>query len=83
MSAGHLVVPTGMDGATMATSLFFSSIHPNDDDANVCISGFGDGWYGQGVFSFNGTLALIPHCRLPVPETVIPELFDFHQSCSI
>jgi len=33
--------------------------------------GFGDGWFGQGVFWFNGSLALwtFPHCRLSDPVT--------------
>jgi len=36
--------------------------------------GFGDGWFGQDVFWFNGTLALIPHFRLSDPVTVFPGL---------
>jgi len=41
--------------------LWNSSFHPNDGYLNGCVLmciGYGDGWFGQGVFWVNGTLEL-------------------------
>jgi len=74
LSTGHLVVPTGMDGATMASRSSEVFIPTMTMTMSVYLDFVMDGSAKLSSGSIENCPLPSPHCRLPYPVTVFLEL---------